>query len=184
MGNKLEAQIDYENAVILDPTEDERFSITKHQKYIETLLFFDVRYNILRSENFYLNVLDKGNLIGSPTYNEDSNFVNFVKSRIVDSSKINDKVVSNIKSGHLRYAAKKDHFEFALVNNLDQSFPQIGKEIMDENLLFYNSNLLELFLEKIDSPREYLKSLCTDEKSHICWKAIKLLKEKLSLIHI
>lgn len=178
LANKLETQIDYENAVILHSTEDERFSITKHQKYIETLLFFDVRFNILRSDNFYLNVLDKGNLIGSPIYNENGNFVNFIKSRIADSSKINDKVVSNINSANLLYTAKKDHFEFALVNNLEQSFPQIGKEIVEENLLFYNSNLLELFLEKIEAPKEYLKSLCNDEKSHICWKAIKLLKEK------
>ncbi len=178
LANKLETQIDYENAVIVNSTEDERFSITKHQKYIETLLFFDVRFNILRSDNFYLNVLDKGNLIGSSTYNEESNFVDYIKSRINDPAVLDNIVIQNIREKKLLYLARKDHFEYAINNDLKECFPTIEKQLIESDFLFFSNDLIERFLEKNDNPVDFLKSCCTEVTSYLCWNAIKILKEK------
>lgn len=178
LGNKLERRIDYENTVIIDNIDDERFSTTIHHKYIDTLLFFDIRFSIHRSDNFYLNVLDKGNLIGSSANNEESNFVDFIKSRLSDSKKLNEKVIENINKKRLLYPAKKDHFDYAINNNLKECFPIMEQQFIKSDFLFFSNELIERFLEKIENPVVFLKSCCVDISSHLCWTAISFLKEK------
>lgn len=178
LGNMLERRIDYENAVIISDADDERFSITIHHKYIDTLLFFDIRFRIYRSDDFYLNVLDKGNLIGSSVNNEEGNFVDFIRSRVSDFEKFNEKVIENIKYNNLLYPAKKDHFDYAIENNLKECFPKIEQQLINSDFLFFSNELIERFLEKIENPIDFLKSCCVDISSHLCWTAISFLKEK------
>lgn len=180
LGNKLEDRIDYENAIIIDSDKDESFSLTIHHKYIDTLLFFDFRFNIQRSDNFYLNVLDKGNLIGSSANNEESNFVDFINLRISDIEKLNEKVIENITKKKLLYPAKKDHFDYAINNNLKECYPIMEQQLIESDFLFFSNDLIDRFLEKIENPIDFLKSCCIDISSHLCWTAITLLKEKYS----
>lgn len=178
LGDKLEDKIDYENAVIINSQKDESFSTTIHQKHIDTLLFFDIRFNVPRTDDFYLNVLDKGNLIGSAANNEESNFVDFIKSRISDRAQLNEKVADNILENKLLYPAKRDHYEYAIKNDLEKCYPIMETQFIESDFLFFNNDLIGMFLEKIDNPLDFLKSCCTDITSHLCWTAIKLIKEK------
>lgn len=176
LSSDLESQIDYDVVVKYHPEDQDRFSTTINYEYIKLLLFFDINFNIHRSDIFYLNILEYGNITRN-SVNEDTNFVDFIKLRMVDNEELDDKVIINIKEKKLLYPAKKAHFEYAIANNLSQCFSVIGQQMAEEDYLTFDGNLLKSFLQKINKPKEYLRTFCSDVSSHICWKAIKLLQE-------
>lgn len=175
--HKLERKIDFENVIDFHPTDKDKFSTTINYEYIKVLLFFDIKFEIQRSEYFYLNVLEYGNIAGS-SGQENANFIDFIKLRIIDPIKLNNRVIKNIKEISLRYLAKKDHFEYAIENNLNECYTKIGQQLIEDDFLYFSSDILEYFSDKIDNPLEYLKSCCIDVSTHLCWRAVNLIKEK------
>lgn len=177
----LESKIDYSNVIVFNSENTERFSTTRNFEFIKLLLFFDLKFNIQRSKNFYINVLEYGNWNESHG-NENSSFINFSKSRIIDlggsPEEINQKVTDNINNKILIYYAQKDHIEYAIENNLEETFSKIGENIIHDKFLFDQFGILENYLVRIDDPLSFLKSCCSDINSYICWQAVKLIKEK------
>lgn len=177
----LESKIDYSNVIVFNTENTERFSTTRNFEFIKLLLFFDLKFNIQRTKNFYINVLEYGNW--NETHgNENSSFINFAKSRIIDSGEcpeeIDQKVTDNINNKILIYYAQKDHIEYAIENNLKATFLTIGQNIINDKFLFDQFGILENYLGRIDDPLSFLKSCCSEINSYICWQAIKLIKEK------
>lgn len=175
--HKLEKKIDYNDVVKFHSTDTSKFSTTINYEYIKVLLFFDRKFNISHNDMFYINILEFGNITGN-FGNDDTNFINYISSKINNTEELNNKIIINIKEKKLSYFSKKDHFEYAIKNNLKSSFEEIGQQLIKGENLFNISDLLEVFVDKIDNPLEYLKSCCTNISSYLCWKAIKLIKEK------
>lgn len=179
--DKLEKKINYSNVIKFDSQFADRFTTTENYEFIKLILFFDIKYDTRREKDFYIKVLQFGN-VAENHRNENSNFINFIKFRFEEIgenvSELNKQVVYNINNSTLIYFAKIDHIIYAIEKDLKECFERIGEDLMQDNYFFDQEDILKNYLTKIQNPLTYLKKCCIDLKTHLCWKAITLIKEK------
>ncbi|MDR6513689.1 NACHT domain-containing protein [Chryseobacterium camelliae] len=173
----LVGKIDFNNIIIINPTDPNRFSTTINFAYLKLVLFYDLRYNILLDKDFYLNAIEFGDAGQEKHPNSNSSFIAHVLERTNDRQAVNERVTENINKGNLTFFSKVDHICYAIDNNLDQCFEKIGEEILLDDTLFNQSNILTKYIEIIDDPLSFLKECCREPKSYFYWHVIKIIKE-------
>src|SRR5690606_33506742 len=175
--NRLSNKIDFSNVVKFDDSHSYNFTTTLNYEYIKVILYFEKQFNFKLREDFYLNVLEYGNIIGYDDQNKD-NFIDYVKNKISNVDELNQRVISNINNQRLIYIAQRDHIRYAIDNDLHECFDKIGEEIINDRIFFNHFGILENYLEKVADPLSFLKSCCEDITSHLCWEAVKWIEEK------
>lgn len=169
------ADIDYENVIKINANDPDLFHTTIYFEYINIILFFDFNYGIEQSSSFYLEVLAFGNVTGA---NNGESFIDYVLKKIKDDKAVKEKVVQNIAKGELIFIAKRDHYSFAVENNLFESFAKIGEDLKNDGGSIDQHNLLEDYVSKLTDPLKFLKECCTDPNSYFYWRVINLIKDK------
>ena len=176
LAKSLVQKIDFNDVIKVNADDPNRFGTTINFAYIKLILFFDINYNTIQSKDFYLNALEFGN-IESHHHRDGESFIDYILKRVDDEPTVNKKIIQNINSGNLIYMAKQDHISYAIDKNLEECFEKIGKEIIADETMFGQYNILENYIAKLDNPLLFLKECCLDQKSHLHWFAIKLIKE-------
>ncbi|WP_398456057.1 NACHT domain-containing NTPase [Sphingobacterium thalpophilum] len=174
---QLSSKIDFENVVRINPDDPDIFHTTRYFEYINLILFFDFNYEIEQDANFYLNALEFGNLTGNNKIEENS-FVLHVVRRVKDDVAVKNKVVSNILDRNLIFIAKRDHYTYAINNDLKETYEKIGQEIKNDGASLDQLNFLENYVSKIDQQLQFLKECCGEKTNHFSWRIIDLIKTK------
>lgn len=176
---QLCAKIDFENVVKINPDDPDIFHTTRYFEYINLILFFDFNYGIEQDADFYLNALEFGNLTGNNKIEENS-FVLHVLKRVKDDFAVKEKVVSNILDRNLIFIAKRDHYTYAINNDLKQTFEKIGQEIKRDGASLDQQYFLENYVSKIDNQLQFLKECCGEKTDHFSWRIIELIKTQFN----
>ncbi|WP_345990170.1 hypothetical protein AAEU33_21125 [Chryseobacterium sp. Chry.R1] len=174
----LAEKIDFNNVIVINPTDPNRFSTTMNFAYLKIVLFYDLSYNILLDKDFYLNAIEFGDAGQEKHPNAKNSFIAHVLERTNDKQAVNKRVTENITKGNLTFFSKEDHISYAINNNLEECFEKIGEEILLDETLFNKSNILTRYIEIIDDPLSFLKACCREPKSYFYWYIIKIIKEK------
>lgn len=169
--------INFDDVVHFETEDNDRFHINENYEYIKILLYFDINFEILQDQNFYLESLEYGNLAGN--HGQDKvELIDHLKFRVEADDFFNERVVNNINFKRLTYSVQRDHIVYAIENNLKESFSKIGEAILEDKFLYDQNDILQNYVNIIDDASTFLKSCCSNIKSSLCWGAIRLLKEK------
>jgi len=169
------SEVDYNNIIRINAEDPDLFHATKYLEYINIVLFFDFNYGIKQSPTFYLDVLAFGNITGP---NSGQSFIEYVLEKVDDAEVVNEKVIQNITQGELTFIAKRDHYSYAVENNLFETFNKIGEDFKKDGATIDQQNLLEDYVSKIEEPLIFLKECCRDQTSPFYWRVINLIKDK------
>ncbi|MCL9803887.1 hypothetical protein NAT51_00010 [Flavobacterium amniphilum] len=167
-------EISFDRLVLINHINS--YSQLEDYKKWELILFFSEKFNLNLPEAFLLNSLKIG-VIQSSFLNKETCF-DFLLRKIENKEKLALRIVHNLKEEKLFSSVLREHVEFALDNNLKDSFIEIRKYLLDEKLDYDFKKLLDLYVrvvpEDVDLVKECVGNL-TERKS---WDAIAILTEK------
>jgi hypothetical protein len=148
--------------------EFEKFNILK------LILYFDNKFNINYTKEFYLNILKHCNLPNIIN----NNYFEFIKNRINDLNIFNKQIIENLNNDSLNSKSLGVHIEYALKNKLSSVYPKIKGIILEKFESVFYEKLIEDFISLLpdDEKIEFSKSLINTNVVYLQWKAINILK--------
>jgi hypothetical protein len=150
-----------------------RFTIGDDYEKLKTVLFFMSKFNFDLPQEFLLNSIEFFDVENSDA--ENSNFET-LKLKINNDALFNKRVIDNLLNKKLFSFLLDKHIQYALDNNLMETFLKIRDYFMMED---FNHNLekqLDQYF-KLTNDILLLKELCSDFTSHKTWSAIKILMD-------
>lgn len=150
-----------------------RFTIGDDYEKLKTVLFFMSKFNFDLPQEFLLNSIEFFDVENSDA--ENNNFET-IKLKINNDAIFNKRVIENLLNKKLFSFLLDKHIQYALDNNLMETFLKIREYFLMED---FNHNLdkqLEQYF-KLTNDILLLKELCSDFTSHKTWSAIKILMD-------
>lgn len=142
---------------------------------MKLLYFFDKKYNIHYSQDFYLKTLKYCNILGNAEGNTE-----FIKERIDDEKLFNRQIALNLNTEVLDSGSLKDHIEYAIENKLQDAYSVIEENFLNDRFLYSQKNFLLRYIELLPKGQQiiFLEKCCFDINSYLCWKAVEVMIEK------
>lgn len=168
----LENNFDYNNIISFD---DENYysSIYPNYNILEILYFFDKKYEVNYSQQFYLETLRYCNIIGEMEDN-----IYFIESK-VDKSNFRNKIIYNINYLKMDYGSFKEHVGYVIKYKIEECYPKIEEAILDDG-----SSILREYIEVLSKERKesFLRKCFTDINTYLFWEAIdSCMKEDINI---
>ena len=168
----IENNFDHNNIISFD---DKNYysTIYPNHNILEILYFFDKKYEINYSQEFYLETLRYCNIIGEMEDN-----LNFIENK-VDKSIFRDKIIYNVNHIKMDYGSFKEHVGFVIKNKIEECYPKIEEAILD-----HDSSILKEYIEVLPKERKesFLTKCCTDINTYLFWEAIdSCMKEDINI---
>ncbi|OUL60511.1 NACHT domain-containing NTPase, partial [Flavobacterium sp. AJR] len=140
---------------------------------LKAILYFVIKFNFNFSEQFLLNSIEFIDI--NKTVAQDGD-LNQLLSRIKSEEAINKRIIENLHNGDLYSLSLNSHIQYALNNNLTESYIKIGEYLVNKN---YNYNIEKVLIQYIQLTNDLplLKNLCDDFNSHKCWTSLKLMMD-------
>jgi len=138
------------------------------------LYFFDKKYDIQYSQDFYLKTLRYCNIFGSA-----EGTIQFVKDRVADIKLFNEQITYNLNNEILDSSSLKDHIEYAIENKLEGAYNVIEENFLNDRFIYSQKNFLSKYVELIPKAKQiiFLEKCCTEIDSYLCWKAVEVMVE-------
>lgn len=171
----LAKEIDFTDVILPYPESPERFRTTFNFSYLKLVLYFDTNFDIKQNKEFYLNAAELGN-IGAYQFKDGGSFIDFIAGRINDKAAVDERITASINMDKLNVFSKEEFIDYALDQNLTDTFDKIGAIILSENNFISREHILEKYVSKLENPLTFLKKCCTNPNSHFYWQVIKLIK--------
>ena len=171
----LENNFDYDNIISFD---DENYYSPTYPNYniLEILYFFDKKYEINYSQQFYLETLRYCNIIGEMEDN-----IYFIENK-VDKSIFRGKIInniSNISNVKMDYDSFREHVRYVIKHKIEECYPKIEEAILDDD-----SSILKEYIKVLPKERKesFLTKCCTDINTYLFWEAINIcMKEDINI---
>lgn len=168
----LENNFDYNNIISFD---DENYysSIYPNYNILEILYFFDKKYGVNYTRQFYLGTLRYCNIIGEMEDN-----IHFIESK-VDKSNFRDKIIYNINHIKMDYGSFREHVRYVIKHKIEECYLKI-----EEAILNHDSSILKEYIEVLPKERKesFLTKCCTDINTYLFWEAIdSCMKEDINI---
>ena len=168
----LENNFDYDNIISFD---DKNYYSPIYPNYniLEILYFFDKKYEVNYSQQFYLETLRYCNIIGEMEDN-----IYFIESK-VDKLNFRDKIIYNVNHIKMDYGSFKEHVGFVIKNKIEECYPKIEEAILDDD-----SFILREYIEVLSKERKesFLRKCFTDINTYLFWEAIdSCMKEDINI---
>ncbi|WP_241279590.1 NACHT domain-containing protein [Chryseobacterium cucumeris] len=142
---------------------------------LKLLYFFDKKYDIQYSQDFYLKTLRYCNIFGSA-----EGTIQFVKDRVADIKLFNEQITYNLNNEILDSSSLKDHIEYAIENKLEGAYNVIEENFLNDRFIYSQKNFLSKYVGLIPKAKQiiFLEKCCTEIDSYLCWKAVEVMVEK------
>lgn len=168
----LENNFDYDNIISFD---DKNYysSIYPNYNILEILYFFDKKYEVNYSQQFYLETLRYCNIIGEMEDN-----IYFIENKL-DKSNFRDKIIHNINHTKMDYGSFREHIRYIIKHKIEECYPKIEEAILDDD-----SSILKEYIEVLPKERKesFLRKCCTDINTYLFWEAIdSCMKEDINI---
>ena len=168
----LENNFDYDNIIFFD---DKNYysSIYPNYNILEILYFFDKKYEVNYSQQFYLETLKYCNIIGEMEDN-----IYFIENKL-DKSNFRDKIIYNINHTKMDYGSFREHVRYVIKHKIEECYPKIEEAILDDD-----SSILKEYIEILPKERKesFLRKCCTDINTYLFWEAIdSCMKENINI---
>ena len=148
---------------------DGNFGLYNGYYILKMLYFFDKKYDIVYSQDFYVKTLQYCNIYGTADEN-----IEFIKNRINDESLFNRQIIQNINNKLMDDSSLKDHIDYAIENKLKESYQKIGENILNHRYIYSQRDFVLRYIDLLPKYKqiEFLKECCNDINSYLCWKAV------------
>lgn len=142
---------------------------------LKLLYFFDKKYNIHYSQDFYLKTLRYCNIFSNA-----EGTIEFVKKRVGNLKLFNEQVIYNLNNQVLDSGSLKDHIEYAIENKLEETYDVIEENFLNDRFIYSHKDFLSKYIDLIPKAEQiiFLKKCCTEINSYLCWKAVEVMMEK------
>ena len=142
---------------------------------LKLLYFFDKKYNIQYSQDFYLKTLRYCNIFSNA-----EGTMEFVKERVDNLKLFNEQVTYNLNNELLDSGSLKDHIEYAIENKLKEGYDAIEENFLNDRFIYSQKKFLSKYIELIPKAEQiiFLEKCCTEIDSYLCWKAVEVMMEK------
>jgi hypothetical protein len=163
------SQIDFDNIVTIPQPNTFRYS--QNYKIFELIFFFQKQFDFTLPQDF---------LIGCIQYYEfdrssevDESFLR-LKDLINNETLFNEKIIHNINNEILVGLSISKHIEYALNNNLEDTFPQIRHLFINHESIFNDSRKIEKYIE-ITGDKKLLLECSTAFEGYKFWSIIRIM---------
>lgn len=168
----LEDNFDYDNIISFD---DKNYYSPIYPNYniLEILYFFNKKYEVNYSQQFYLETLRYCNIIGEMEDN-----IYFIKNKL-DKSNFRDKIIYNINHIKMDYGSFREHVRYVIKHKIEECYPKIEEAILDDD-----PSILKEYIEVLPKERKesFLRNCCTDINTYLFWEAIdSCMKEDINI---
>ncbi|MFC7774629.1 NACHT domain-containing protein [Flavobacterium sp. GCM10027622] len=167
-------EINFDKLILINHINS--YSQLEDYKKWELVLFFSEKLNLSLPEAFLLNSLKIG-VIQSGFLNKETCF-DFLLRKIENKKKLALRIVHNLKEEKLFSSVLREHVQFALDNNLEDSFIAIRKCLLDDKLDYDFKKLLDLYVKVVPEDVDLLIECATNLTKRKSWDAIAILTEK------
>lgn len=154
---------------VVNVKDDGNFGLYNGYYILKMLYFFDKKYDIVYSQNFYVKTLQYCNIYGTADEN-----IEFIKNRINDVSLFNRQIIQNLNNKLMDDSSLKDHIDYAIENKLKDSYQKIGENILNHRYIYSQKDFVLRYVELLPKYEQikFLKECCNDINSYLCWKSI------------
>ncbi len=163
------SQIDFDNIVTIPQPNTFRY----HQNYkiFELIFFFQKEFEFNLPQNFLVNCIEYYEF--DKTSEVDESFLR-LKDLIDDESLFNKKIIHNINNETLVGLSLSKHMEYALNNNLEDTFPQIRNLFINHESIYNDSRKIEKYIE-MTGDENLLLECCEAFEDHKFWSIIRIM---------
>ena len=156
---------------VISVTNDNNFRIYNDFYILKMLYFFDKKYDITYSQEFYLKSLKYCNVFGNVEDN-----IEFIKGKVKDTKKFDEKVINNLNTEMLDSNSLKDHIDYAIENELNGSYQKISDFILNQKYLYSQKDFLIRYVDLLPKHEQinFLKQCCSNIDSYLCWESINI----------
>lgn len=160
---------------VINIKSDGNLGLYNGYSILKLLFFFDKKYDIHYSQDFYLKTLKYCNIFGNAEGN-----VEFVKERIGIPRLFNEQISYNLNNMLLDSGSLKDHIEYAIEHKLKGAYHIIEDNFLNDRFIYSHKNFLSKYIELRPKAEQiiFLEKCCTEINSYLCWKAVEVMMEK------
>lgn len=160
---------------VINVKSDGNLGIYNGYSILKLLFYFDKKYDIQYSTDFYLRSLKYCNIFGSAEGNTD-----FIKSRISNPDLFKNQLIENLKKEVLDSGSLKDHIDQAIELKLEETYPILEDNFLNDNYIYSQRDFLSRYTELLNKDQEitFLEKCCNNIDSYLCWKAVEVFIEK------
>ncbi|WP_394265678.1 NACHT domain-containing protein [Bergeyella zoohelcum] len=161
---------DYENVIESDDGFKSYYIKDKTNcNILESLYFFDKKYNINYSKDFYLKTLRYTHL-----FLEDENPFQFIEGKVEETA-LSKQVTYNLNNVPMFDTTLSEHMEYAIKNEIQECYPKIGEIILSDQ--YTSKDFLAEYVNLLDKNTkvEFLKKCCENTNPHLSWQAVGIL---------
>ncbi len=160
---------------VINVKSDGNLGIYNGYSILKLLFYFDKKYDIQYSTDFYIQSLKYCNIFGSAEGNTD-----FIKSRISNPDLFKNQLIENLKKEVLDSGSLKDHIDQAIELKLEETYPILEDNFLNDNYIYSQRDFLSRYTELLNKDQEitFLEKCCNNIDSYLCWKAVEVFIEK------
>jgi len=170
---KVERDFDFENVVMIN--DEDHFTLKNHYYILKMLYFFDKEFSVEYSKEFYLKTLKYCNV-----YEKGEDNLEYIFVKIDDKEVFDKKIAYNLNFEEMDYSTLTDHIDYAIKNELQDTYEKIGEFIIHNRNVPGNKDFLKRYTDllSIHNQLKFLKKCCENPNKYLCWEAVKLMQEK------
>lgn len=165
--------IDFNKLISLDKYDS--FNILEHYSKWELSMFLIQKFDFDVSKEFLLESM-KFFYVNNNIINEKMLF-SFLIEKVNNVELIKNQIEKNLKSDFLISNVVKEHILFALKNNLENSYSDIKRHLINEDSGFNLKEIYELFLDKFSNDFNFIENCTRDIEKYKTWDIIAILNE-------
>ncbi|MCF2218331.1 hypothetical protein H9Q08_03355 [Chryseobacterium sp. PS-8] len=160
---------------VINIKSDGNLGVFNGYRLLKLLYFFDKKYNIQYSQDFYLNTLRYCNIFSNA-----EGTMEFVKERVGNLKLFNEQVAYNLNNQVLDSGSLKDHIEYAIENKLEEAFDAVEENFLNDRFIYSQKDFLSKYIELIPNAEQiiFLEKCCAEIDSYLCWKSVEVMIEK------
>jgi hypothetical protein len=147
------------------------FYYLNNYKKIETIFYFQKLFSFHLPQSFLLSSIEFYEFDKSGDIDESFNYL----ISLINNKKLVDKqIINNINNKELLGLSLSKHIEYALSNNLSETYKTIRKHIIDNESVFNDRKKIEDFIN-LTHDTIVLKELCKDNEYYQFWVSIDIM---------
>ncbi|MDC8104966.1 hypothetical protein MTQ00_10480 [Chryseobacterium sp. B21-037] len=160
---------------VINIKSDGNLGLFNGYRLLKLLYFFDKKYNIQYSQDFYLKTLRYCNIFSNA-----EGTMEYVKERVDNLKLFNEQVAYNLNNQVLDSGSLKDHIEYAIENKLEETYDVIEENFLNDRFIYSQKDFLSKYIDLIPKAEQivFLEKCCTEIDSYLCWKAVEVMMEK------
>jgi hypothetical protein len=163
------SQIDFDNIVTIPQPNTFRYS--QNYKIFELIFFFQKEFDFILPQDFLINCIQYYEFDRSSEVDE--SFLR-LKDLINNETLFNEKIIHNINNEILVGLSISKHIEYALNNNLEDTFPQIRHLFINHESIYNDNRKIEKYID-ITGDENLLLDCCAAFVGYKFWSTIRIM---------